>query len=55
VCDARPPHTETGLATRAVTGQAPKLPQGLDPAIVVARIVQAIEQNERAVGSDQFG
>jgi NAD(P)-dependent dehydrogenase (short-subunit alcohol dehydrogenase family) len=55
VCDVRPPHTETGLATRAVAGQAPKLPQGLDPSVVVARIVQAIEQNEREVGSDQFG
>ncbi len=55
VCDVRPPHTETGLATRAVSGQAPKLPTGLDPAVVVARIVQAIEQNEREVGSDQFG
>jgi NAD(P)-dependent dehydrogenase (short-subunit alcohol dehydrogenase family) len=55
VCDVRPPHTETGLATRAVAGQAPKLPQGLDPATVVARIVLAIEQNEREVGSDQFG
>jgi NAD(P)-dependent dehydrogenase (short-subunit alcohol dehydrogenase family) len=55
VCDVRPPHTDTGLATRAVAGQAPKLPQGLDPAIVVARIVEAIEQNERAVASVQFG
>jgi NAD(P)-dependent dehydrogenase (short-subunit alcohol dehydrogenase family) len=55
VCDARPPHTETGLATRAVSGQAPKLPTGLDPAAVAARIVLAIEQNEREVGSDQFG
>lgn len=55
VCDVRPPHTETGLATRAVSGQAPKLPTGLDPAVVAARIVMAIEQNEREVGSDQFG
>jgi NAD(P)-dependent dehydrogenase (short-subunit alcohol dehydrogenase family) len=55
VCDVRPPHTETGLPSRAVAGQAPKLPQGLDPSVVIARIVQAIEQNEREVGSDQFG
>jgi NAD(P)-dependent dehydrogenase (short-subunit alcohol dehydrogenase family) len=55
VCDVRPPHTETGLATRSIVGRAPKLPKGLDPTIVVARIVLAIEQNEREVGSDQFG
>ncbi len=54
VCDVRPPHTETGLADRAISGQAPKLPTGLDPAVVAARIVLAIEQNEREVGSDQF-
>jgi len=28
VIEARPPHTETGLATRAIAGVAPKFPQG---------------------------
>ena len=42
-------------AARAVSGEAPKLPTGLDPAVVATRIVLAIEQNEREVGSDQFG
>ena len=55
VCDLRPPHTETGLAGRAIAGTAPKLPTGLDPAVVAARIVLAIERNEREVGSEQFG
>lgn len=29
VIDARPPHTETGLADRPVEGQAPKMPRAL--------------------------
>ena len=29
--DARPPHTETGLADRPLSGTAPRLPHGLDP------------------------
>lgn len=42
VVDARPPHTETGLADRAIEGQAPSFPDGLEPAAVAARIVEAI-------------
>jgi cyclic-di-GMP-binding biofilm dispersal mediator protein len=45
VIDARPPHTETGLATRAVEGTAPKLPTGLDPASVAATICDAITRD----------
>jgi len=54
VLDARPPHTETGLATRPVAGQAPKLPQGLDPADVAARIVRAIIDGERDLPTSAF-
>jgi short-subunit dehydrogenase len=54
VCDARPPHTETGLADRAIAGVSPSLPQGLDPARVAARIVAAIEANETEVSAAQF-
>ena len=46
VIDARPPHTETGLATRAVYGEAPKMKQGLEPEVVARRIVVAIENDE---------
>ncbi|MBT8208482.1 MAG: SDR family oxidoreductase [Acidimicrobiia bacterium] len=42
VIDARPPHTETGLVTRAVEGVAPKMAKGLDPALVAAIICEAI-------------
>ena len=54
VCDVRPPHTETGLAGRAIVGLAPKLPIGLDPSAVAARVIAAIEHNEAEVASDQF-
>ncbi len=54
IVDVRPPHTETGLATRPITGQAPKLPQGLTPDSVAARIVAAIADDETDVGADQF-
>ena len=55
VCDVRPPHTETGLATRPIGGDAPSLPEGLAPQVVVARIVAAIEAGDREVPSDAFG
>jgi len=55
VCDIRPPHTETGLATRPIGGDAPSLPEGLAPHIVVDRVVTAIEAGEREVPSDAFG
>lgn len=42
VIDARPPHTETGLAERAVEGRAPKMGVGLDPSAVAATICAAI-------------
>jgi cyclic-di-GMP-binding biofilm dispersal mediator protein len=52
--DARPPHTETGLATRPVAGTAPVLPPGRRPEDVAARIVAAIEQDERDLPSSAF-
>lgn len=42
VIDARPPHTETGLAGRPIEGQAPPMPKGLEPAAVAATICAAI-------------
>lgn len=54
IVDVRPPHTETGLAMRPIAGQAPKLPQGLTPDAVAARIVAAITDDETDVGADQF-
>jgi len=54
VCDVRPPHTETGLAARPLAGNAPRLPEGLDPEVVAARVVAAIEASEREVPSAGF-
>lgn len=55
VVDVRPPHTETGLATRPLAGEAPRLPPGLPPDLVARRIVQAIESDERDLPSTSFG
>jgi len=54
VIDVRPPHTETGLATRPLAGDAPKMPTGLEPSAVAERIVAAIEQGDAAVASTDF-
>lgn len=54
VIDARPPHTETGLADRAVFGTAPTFPTGLTPEVVAARIVTAIETGERELTPAAF-
>jgi cyclic-di-GMP-binding biofilm dispersal mediator protein len=54
VIDARPPHTETGLATRPISGAAPKLPTGLDPDLVAARLVAAIRDGEKDLPVEAF-
>lgn len=54
VIDARPPHTETGLAMRAIAGVAPKFPQGLSPISVAQRIVMAIDSGEEDLPSSEF-
>ncbi|TQR86224.1 SDR family oxidoreductase [Mycobacterium hodleri] len=54
VVDVRPPHTETGLAGRAIAGDPPKLPAGLDPDNVAARIVEALLGTDTDVPSTAF-
>ena len=54
VIDARPPHTETGLATRAIAGTTPNFPQGLSPISVAQRIVLAIASGEVDLPSSAF-
>ncbi|MET4704952.1 SDR family NAD(P)-dependent oxidoreductase [Frigoribacterium sp. UYMn621] len=54
VLDARPGHTETGLATRAIAGTAPAFPAGLDPVAVAERIVRAIRDDEKDLPSTAF-
>jgi cyclic-di-GMP-binding biofilm dispersal mediator protein len=52
--DARPGHTESGLATRAIFGQAPAFGVGLKTEDVVARIVSAITEDEKDLPSSSF-
>lgn len=52
--DARPGHTETGLATRAIFGQAPAFGAGLEPTAVVARMIEAIKNDEKDLPSGSF-
>jgi len=54
VLDARPPHTETGLVTRALDGSAPTMPKGLEPTEVAERIVAAIEARQSQILPDEF-
>jgi short-subunit dehydrogenase len=54
VLDARPPHTETGLAGRPVEGTAPRMPQGLAAENVAATIVEAIALRLPTLDSTSF-
>jgi cyclic-di-GMP-binding biofilm dispersal mediator protein len=54
VLDARPPHTETGLADRPIEGHAPKLPTGLPPERVAVVICDALERGASALASSDF-
>lgn len=55
VVDARPPHTETGLATRPLAGTAPEMPEGLSPESVAERIIAGIVAGERELSGSDFG
>jgi cyclic-di-GMP-binding biofilm dispersal mediator protein len=54
VISARPGHTETGLADRAIAGVAPKFPPGKTAHEVASRIVQAILADEKELPSSSF-
>jgi NAD(P)-dependent dehydrogenase (short-subunit alcohol dehydrogenase family) len=54
VVDARPPHTESGLADHPIAGTAPQLPRGLRPDDVARRLVEAIVSGERDLPSASF-
>ena len=54
VIDLRPPHTETGLADRPLAGQAPRMPQGLDPDAVARQVLDAIEEGRPELASTDF-
>lgn len=54
VYDVRPPHTETGLASRPLAGEAPRLPAGKDPTAIARRVVEAIVAGEHDLGPEAF-
>ena len=54
VIDIRPTHTETGLASRPIAGQSPRLPTGGSPTSVADRIVAAIINDEKDVPAAAF-
>ena len=54
VIDARPGHTETGLAGRAIAGTAPAFATGMTPEFVASRIVTAIVNGETDLPSTAF-
>lgn len=54
VLDTRPPHTETGLASRAIEGTAPNFPPGQDPDSVVSIILQAVADGAKDLDSAAF-
>lgn len=54
VIDVRPPHTETGLASRPIAGTPARLPEGLSPEVVADRIVSAIVDGERELAAADF-
>jgi cyclic-di-GMP-binding biofilm dispersal mediator protein len=54
VLDARPGHTETGLASRAIAGVAPAFAHGLDPVHVATVIVDGIEADVNDLPSTAF-
>ncbi len=54
VIDARPGHTETGLADHPIAGTAPSFKEGHDPDRVVARLIEAIVAGETDLPADAF-
>ena len=55
VLDARPGHTETGLAGRARFGTAPRMPTGYAPEHVARVIVKGIDEGASELPSASFG
>jgi cyclic-di-GMP-binding biofilm dispersal mediator protein len=54
VIDARPGHTETGLATRPMFGAAPQMPQGMTAEHVAGVVVAAISAGTTVLASTDF-
>jgi cyclic-di-GMP-binding biofilm dispersal mediator protein len=54
VTDARPGHTETGLASRAIFGSAPAFPEGMTANHVVGVFLNGISSGQQIIASSEF-
>lgn len=54
ITEARPGHTETGLASRAIFGAAPNFPEGMTAAHVVQVILAGIKEGKTLISSSEF-
>jgi cyclic-di-GMP-binding biofilm dispersal mediator protein len=54
VTDAKPGHTETGLASRAIFGTAPAFPEGMSAAHVVSVLLAGIKEGKPIIASLEF-
>jgi len=54
VTDAKPGHTETGLASRAIFGTAPAFPEGMTASHVVSVLLAGIKDGKALIPSTEF-
>jgi cyclic-di-GMP-binding biofilm dispersal mediator protein len=54
VTDAKPGHTETGLASRAIFGTAPAFPEGMTASHVVSVLLTGIKEGKALIPSTEF-
>lgn len=54
VTDAKPGHTETGLASRAIFGTAPAFPEGMSASHVVTVLLNGIKEGKPIIASAEF-
>jgi cyclic-di-GMP-binding biofilm dispersal mediator protein len=54
VTDAKPGHTETGLASRAIFGTAPAFPEGMSASHVVTVLLNGIKEGKVVIASTEF-
>lgn len=54
VLSVTPGHTETGLATRAISGEAPQFPAGMTTEHVAQVVIEALEQGLKELPASAF-
>ncbi len=54
ITEARPGHTETGLASRALFGTAPAFPEGMTAKHVIEVLLQGVSAGQPVISSTEF-